>query len=85
MLVEGFNGYVEESVQRLNGGFGVPEAMMAILTFSYLLSINRWKRSIHITSIIKSLRFSESVCILYSGIIPYFPPGWQEHLSAFLI
>ncbi|WP_312174729.1 EpsG family protein [Chryseobacterium sp.] len=33
MLVEGFNGYVEESVQRLNGGFGVPEAMMAILTF----------------------------------------------------
>jgi transmembrane protein EpsG len=32
-LVEGFNGYVEESIERLNGGFGVPEAMMAILTF----------------------------------------------------
>ena len=32
-LVEGFNGYVDESVQRLNGGFGVPEAIMAILTF----------------------------------------------------
>lgn len=32
-LVEGFNGYMEESVQRLNGGFGIPEAMMAILTF----------------------------------------------------
>ncbi|HEX7868987.1 MAG TPA: EpsG family protein [Chryseobacterium sp.] len=33
MLVEGFNGYVDESIQRLNGGFGIPEAMMAILTF----------------------------------------------------
>ncbi|UOE38511.1 EpsG family protein [Chryseobacterium oryzae] len=33
MLVEGFNGYVEESVTRLNGGFGIPEGMMAILTF----------------------------------------------------
>lgn len=32
-LVEGFNGYVEISAQRLNGGFGIPEAMMAILTF----------------------------------------------------
>ncbi len=32
-LVEGFNGYVDESIERLNGGFGVPEAMMAILTF----------------------------------------------------
>ncbi|MCU7617189.1 EpsG family protein [Chryseobacterium sp. PBS4-4] len=33
MLVEGFNGYMDESVQRLNGGFGIPEAMMMILTF----------------------------------------------------
>lgn len=33
MLVEGFNGYVDVSVERLNGGFGIPEAMMAILTF----------------------------------------------------
>lgn len=33
MLVEGFNGYVGESVERLNGGFGIPEGMMAILTF----------------------------------------------------
>jgi hypothetical protein len=33
MLVEGFNGYVDETAQRLNGGFGIPEAMMAILTF----------------------------------------------------
>ncbi|MBV8325813.1 MAG: EpsG family protein [Chryseobacterium sp.] len=33
MLVEGFNGYMDESIQRLNGGFGIPEAMMAILTF----------------------------------------------------
>lgn len=32
-LVEGFNGYVDETVQRLNGGIGIPEAMMAILTF----------------------------------------------------
>lgn len=32
-LVEGFNGYMDETVQRLNGGFGIPEAMMAILTF----------------------------------------------------
>ncbi|SIP93364.1 transmembrane protein EpsG [Chryseobacterium sp. RU37D] len=29
----GFNGYVDESVERLNGGFGIPEGMMAILTF----------------------------------------------------
>ena len=32
-LVEGFNGYVDITVERLNGGFGIPEAMMAILTF----------------------------------------------------
>lgn len=32
-LIDGFNGYVDESVQRLNGGFGVPEAMLAISTF----------------------------------------------------
>ncbi|MCS4303745.1 EpsG family protein [Chryseobacterium sp. BIGb0232] len=31
-LVEGFNGYVDESVERLNGGFGIPEAMLAICT-----------------------------------------------------
>lgn len=29
----GFNGYVDESAERLNGGFGIPEALMAILTF----------------------------------------------------
>lgn len=29
----GFNGYIDESVQRLNGEFGIPEGMMAILTF----------------------------------------------------
>lgn len=33
MLVEGFNGYMDESTQRLNGGFGIPEGMMIILTF----------------------------------------------------
>lgn len=33
MLVEGFNGYMDESTQRLNGGFGIPEVMMIILTF----------------------------------------------------
>jgi transmembrane protein EpsG len=32
-LVEGFNGYMNESTERLNGGIGIPEAMMAILTF----------------------------------------------------
>ncbi|MCU7614798.1 EpsG family protein [Chryseobacterium sp. GMJ5] len=34
VLVEGFNGYVNEGmgIERLNGGFGVPEAMMAICT-----------------------------------------------------
>ncbi|MDH6251298.1 hypothetical protein M2347_001025 [Chryseobacterium sp. H1D6B] len=32
-LSVGFNGYVDETVQRLNGGFGIPEAMMVILTF----------------------------------------------------
>ncbi|MCS3867103.1 transmembrane protein EpsG [Chryseobacterium ginsenosidimutans] len=29
----GFNGYVDESVERLNGAIGIPEVMMAILTF----------------------------------------------------
>lgn len=33
MLVDGFNGYMNESVERLNGGIGIPEVMMAILTF----------------------------------------------------
>ncbi|WP_139421798.1 EpsG family protein [Chryseobacterium mulctrae] len=33
MLVEGFNGYVSLSAERLNGGIGIPEVMMAILTF----------------------------------------------------
>jgi hypothetical protein len=33
MLVQGFNGYMDESVQRLNGGFGIPEVMMMIVTF----------------------------------------------------
>ncbi|RKS96896.1 EpsG family protein [Chryseobacterium defluvii] len=32
-LAMGFNGYIDETTQRLNGGFGIPEAMMAILTF----------------------------------------------------
>lgn len=29
----GFNGYVDETVERLNGAIGIPEVMMAILTF----------------------------------------------------
>jgi transmembrane protein EpsG len=33
MLVEVFNGYMDESSQRLNGGFGIPEAMLMIVTF----------------------------------------------------
>lgn len=33
MLVEGFNGYMNQSAERLNGGIGIPEAMMTILTF----------------------------------------------------
>ncbi len=32
-LVTGFNGYMSETVERINGGFGIPEAMMLILTF----------------------------------------------------
>ncbi|SDQ53273.1 transmembrane protein EpsG [Chryseobacterium soldanellicola] len=32
-LTIGFNGYVEESVERINGAIGIPEVMMAILTF----------------------------------------------------
>ncbi|MGD1320532.1 EpsG family protein [Chryseobacterium sp. 2R14A] len=33
MLVDGFNGYMNQSHERLNGGVGIPEVMMAILTF----------------------------------------------------
>jgi hypothetical protein len=32
-LALGFNGYMDESVERLNGAIGIPEVMMAILTF----------------------------------------------------
>lgn len=42
-LVEGFNGYVDETVTRLNGGFGVPEGMMAILTFFLFVFDNQMK------------------------------------------
>lgn len=33
ILVNGLNGYMYESTERLNGGFGIPEVMMMILTF----------------------------------------------------
>lgn len=33
MIVEGFNGYIDETAQRLHGGFGIPEVMMIITTF----------------------------------------------------
>ncbi|WP_407405618.1 EpsG family protein [Chryseobacterium sp.] len=33
MLVEGFTGYMDESAERLNGGFGIPEVLMMIITF----------------------------------------------------
>ncbi|AZA52402.1 EpsG family protein [Chryseobacterium sp. G0201] len=33
VVVGGFNAYMEENVERLNGGIGVPEIMTAILTF----------------------------------------------------
>ncbi|MDQ1097906.1 hypothetical protein [Chryseobacterium camelliae] len=32
-LAVGFNGYIDESAERINGGIGIPEVMMAILTF----------------------------------------------------
>ena len=32
-LAVGFNGYMDESAERLNGAIGIPEVMMAILTF----------------------------------------------------
>lgn len=32
-VIGGFNAYMEESVERLNGGIGIPEVMTAILTF----------------------------------------------------
>ena len=33
MLVEGFTGYIDQTTERLNGGVGIPEVMMAVLTF----------------------------------------------------
>lgn len=33
VIVGGFNAYMEENVERLNGGIGIPEVMTAILTF----------------------------------------------------
>ncbi len=44
-LVEGFNGYIDETVQRLNGGFGIPEVMMAILTFFLFFFDTKMKES----------------------------------------
>lgn len=32
-VIGGFNAYMEESAERLNGGIGIPEVMTAILTF----------------------------------------------------
>ncbi|WP_300674307.1 EpsG family protein [Soonwooa sp.] len=32
-VIGGFNGYMNESTERLQGGFGIPEAMMIITTF----------------------------------------------------
>jgi len=32
-VIGGFNAYMEESVERLNGGIGIPEVMTAVLTF----------------------------------------------------
>lgn len=43
VLVAGLNGYMEESVERLNGGFGIPEAMMMILTFFLFVFDNKMK------------------------------------------
>lgn len=43
-LVEGFNGYMDESVQRLNGGIGIPEVMMAILTFFLFVFDTKMKK-----------------------------------------
>ncbi|UKB80041.1 EpsG family protein [Chryseobacterium sp. MEBOG07] len=43
MLIEGFNGYMDETVQRLNGGIGIPEVMMAILTFFLFAFDNKMK------------------------------------------
>ncbi len=42
-LVEGFNGYMDETVQRLNGGIGIPEVMMAILTFFLFVFDNKMR------------------------------------------
>ncbi|MDQ0592546.1 hypothetical protein QFZ37_000915 [Chryseobacterium ginsenosidimutans] len=39
-LAVGFNGYMDESVERLNGAIGIPEVMMAILTF-FLFSFDK--------------------------------------------
>lgn len=33
VVVGGFNAYMEETAERLNGGIGIPEVMTAILTF----------------------------------------------------
>jgi hypothetical protein len=43
ILVEGLNGYMDESIERLNGGFGIPEAMMMILTFFLFVFDNKMK------------------------------------------
>lgn len=32
-VIGGFNGYMNESVERIQGGFGIPEVMMIIITF----------------------------------------------------
>lgn len=33
IVINGFNAYMEETAERLNGGIGIPEIMTAILTF----------------------------------------------------
>ena len=44
MLVEGFNGYMNESTQRLGGGFGIPEGLLTILTLFLFIFDNKMKQ-----------------------------------------
>jgi transmembrane protein EpsG len=84
-LVEGFNGYVNETSQRLNGGFGIPEGMMAILTF-FLFAFDTKMKELY--PYYEYHRNYAVIGICFYFIFrnnPIFSSVWPGRLSAFHI